>query len=226
MTTRAVLFGAIGTIAETSEIQRQAFNAAFAEAGLDWTWERDAYRDMLESPGGERRIEAYNRARGARIDASAIHGRKTVLFQEAIERGIEARPGVVETIHALREAGIKVAFCTTTDEANVAAILRAVDGLEREHFDFIGHRAMVSKNKPDPEIYLLALERLGVQAPEAVAIEDSPEGADAAAGAGLRTVAFPGMMHVHRSFDSAELAVDTMTPQALGLRAEGRTAHA
>ena len=223
MTTRAVLFGAIGTIAETSELQRDAFNAAFAEAGLDWTWDREEYRDMLETPGGERRIEDYNRARGARIDASAIHARKSGLFQERLERGIDARPGVVETIAALRAAGIKTAFCTTTEEANVAAIIRAVSGLEREHFDFIGHRGMVSKGKPDPEIYMLAIERLGVDPAEAVAVEDSPESADAAAGAGLRTIAFPGAMHVHRSFESAELAVDTMTPQALGLRAEGRS---
>ena len=128
---KAVMFGAIGTIAETSELQRQAFNAAFEEAGLDWSWEREEYRDMLETPGGERRIEDYNRARGARIDASAIHARKTGLFQEALDQGVEPRPGVVDTIRALREAGVRIAFCTTTEEANVAAILRAVKGLSR-----------------------------------------------------------------------------------------------
>ena len=221
---QAVLFGAIGTIAETSELQRQAFNRAFEEAGLDWSWEREEYRDMLETPGGERRIEDYNRARGAKVDAGAIHGRKTVLFQESLDSGIPARAGVAETIAALRDAGVKVAFCTTTDEANVAAILRSVNGLEREHFDFIGHRGLVSKPKPDAEIFERALSELGVAAPDAVAIEDSPEGALAASSAGLRVVAFPGAMHVHRSFDTAELAVDTMTPQALGLRSDGRAA--
>ena len=53
MESKAVLFGGIGTLLESSELQREAFNRAFAEADLDWQWQRDDYRAMLTTPGGK-----------------------------------------------------------------------------------------------------------------------------------------------------------------------------
>ena len=59
---KAVIFGAIGTIAETSDLQRQAFNAAFKATGLDWNWNPEVYRDLLKINGGQNRIASYRDA--------------------------------------------------------------------------------------------------------------------------------------------------------------------
>ena len=67
MSLKAVIFGAIGTIAETSDLQRQAFNAAFAEAGLDWHWDSNTYHELLKVNGGQNRIRAYRDADPARM---------------------------------------------------------------------------------------------------------------------------------------------------------------
>ena len=218
MSVHAILFGSIGTLAETSDIQRQAFNRAFAEAGLDWNWSEDEYTGLLERPGGLKRIEDYNRARGAKIDAKALHVRKTQLFHEMLEGGVDLRPGVAETIAAAHEAGVAVGVCTTTDERTLDLLLtRARPGLPAGAIAFRGSADMVENSKPAPDIWREALRRLGVAPGEAVAVGDSPENAAGAAEAGLTVVAFPGERHAHRPFPAAARSVERMTPEALGL---------
>ena len=60
MTIKAVLFGSIGTIVETSNIQRQSFNKAFKKNGLDWYWTKKMYQSMLQKPGGEIRVKKFS----------------------------------------------------------------------------------------------------------------------------------------------------------------------
>ena len=218
MTPKAVLFGSIGTLVETSDIQRQAFNAAFEEAGLDWSWSEDEYARLLERPGGLSRIEDYNRARGAKIDAAAIHARKSELFREALADGVDLRPGVAETIAAAHRSGVPVGICSTTDRSTVELILtKARPGLPSGAIVFRGSRDEVANDKPAPDIWHVALRALSVAAGEAVAIEDSPENAAGAVQAGLRVVAFPGRSHTHRPFPAASAMVTELSPGALGL---------
>ena len=111
----AILFGSIRTIADTSEIQRRAFNEAFAAHGLDWQWEQDDYRAMLETSGGKDRVAAYARAQGQDVDATAIHATKSEIFQQGLASGgIAPRPGVAETIDAAHRDGVKLGLVTTT----------------------------------------------------------------------------------------------------------------
>ena len=70
----ALLLGSISTVADTSELQRQAFNQAFEAHGLDWRWDRDDYRAMLSTSGGQDRIAGYARSRGEDVDAVTAPG--------------------------------------------------------------------------------------------------------------------------------------------------------
>ena len=56
---KAILFGSIGTLIETSDLQREAFNQAFKEAGLDWYWDQEDYTKLLKKSGGTKRIEDF-----------------------------------------------------------------------------------------------------------------------------------------------------------------------
>ena len=89
----AILFGSISTVADTSELQRAAFNQAFAEHGLDWTWDRDDYRAMLATSGGRSRVAEYARARGQAVDAQAVHATKSALFQKSLAGAATRAPG-------------------------------------------------------------------------------------------------------------------------------------
>ena len=106
----AILFGSISTLADTSELQRRAFNEAFAAHDLDWNWSRDDYRSMLASNGGADRIAEY--AQSARASTSTpppSTPRSREIFQQLLgDVGLTPRPGVVDTIDAAKANGLKV----------------------------------------------------------------------------------------------------------------------
>ncbi|MHA3701083.1 HAD-IA family hydrolase [Jatrophihabitans sp. YIM 134969] len=208
----AILFGSISTVADTSELQREAFNQAFADHGLGWTWDRDEYTAMLDRSGGADRISAYAAERGEQVDAEAVHATKSRRFQESLATAdVTPRPGVTETVRAARADGLKVALVTTTSRANIDALLESLaPALTEDDFDLVVDRSDVDDPKPDPSAYALALSRLGEQAGSCVAIEDNVEGAVAASAAGVTCVAFPNANTDGQEFTTAERRVDTI----------------
>jgi HAD superfamily hydrolase (TIGR01509 family) len=215
----AILFGSIGTLADTSELQREAFNAAFREHGLDWEWSQDEYRKLLSDSGGAKRVAAYADARGDDVDAAAVHRTKSEIFQRGLRAGgIEPRADVAETIEAARADGAKVALVTTTTPENLAALKEALaPGIDLDAFDLVLDTTDVSTPKPSGDIYRLALERLGESAADVIAIEDNVGGVSAANDAGLTVVAFPGENNAGHDFSAAERRTDRLTPGDLPL---------
>ncbi|MFC5677073.1 HAD family hydrolase [Aeromicrobium endophyticum] len=215
----AILFGSISTLADTSELQRRSFNEAFSAHDLDWTWGRDDYVAMLGSNGGADRIAQYAASRGVEVDADAVHATKSEVFQRLLgESGVEARPGVTETIEAARADGVKVGFVTTTSRDNIDALLGALaPAVTADSFDVIVDASSVPAGKPDPASYVHALEALGESASDCVAIEDNPGGARAAAAADVTCVAFPNENTADADFGPVAETVSTLDPA--GVRA-------
>ena len=201
----AILFGSIGTIADSSELQRQAFNDAFAEHGLDWHWDRGSYRMMLGESGGAKRVAAYAEELGVAVDAPAVHATKTARFHELLgSSGLTRRPGVADTIDEARRSGIAVAMVTTTSPENVAAVLDALGPqLSAAAFDLIVDASQVVHPKPAPDAYLHALAALGEDARSCVAIEDNLGGITAASAAGIACAAFPNANTRDHDFEGA-----------------------
>lgn len=211
----ALLFGSISTLADTSELQRQAYNDAFAVHGLAWRWDRDAYVEMLTTNGGQDRVAQYAAARGETVDAAAVHATKSSLFQRSVRSAVP-RPGVVETVRAARAAGFLVGLVTTTSEANVAALLSALGpDLAREAFDVVVTSADVDESKPDPAAYLFAVAGLGQDPADCIAVEDNVGGLKAAAGAGVACFAFPNANTAAHDFGSAPQSTDVLSFAAL-----------
>lgn len=206
----AILFGSISTVADTSELQREAFNRAFAEHGLDWNWDRDRYVAMLGSNGGADRIAEYARTTGDDVDADAVHRTKSDTFRRLLrESPPEPRLGVPESISAARRDGTAVALVTTTSPENVAALVEALTPrLGDQPFDLLVDAGQVEKPKPDGAAYRYALERLGESAGHCVAIEDNVGGVDAAREAGIACVAFPNANTDGHDFGAATERVD------------------
>lgn len=189
----AVLFGSVSTLADTSELQREAFNGAFEAHGLDWHWSQDDYRSMLAGSGGRNRIAAYADERGQAVDADAVHQTKSELFQQALTNSaLEPRPGVVETITAAKDQGTKIALVTTTSPDNVSSLLAALGPhLDGAHLDLVVDSSSVQQPKPDKAAYTFALDTLGEEARDCVAVEDNVGGVESAVAAGVACVAFP-----------------------------------
>ena len=77
---KSILFGSIGVLAESSEIQRRAFNEAFKEFGLDWYWNVANYIKLLQKPGGLNRIAEYSNYNLSQNDIKKIHDLKVKHF--------------------------------------------------------------------------------------------------------------------------------------------------
>lgn len=193
----ALMFGSIGTIAETSDLQRQAYNEAMAEAGLDWHWERETYAELLTQAGGKERLAHLAAATGKALSddiVEQIHARKTELAcAKMILSKVPLRPGVAATISHAKTIGLKLAFVTTTYQPNIDAMF-AISGsdLVPSDFEVIVTRDLVGQGKPSPDAYHVALKALGIAPDAAVAIEDTAISVMSAKRAGLYVVATPG----------------------------------
>jgi len=207
----AILFGSIGTIVDTSELQRTSFNQAFAEHGLAWSWSRDVYTEMLSTSGGASRIAAFAESRGEEVDAAAVLASKSTIFQTAMDGAdLIARPGVAETIRRARGDGVKVGLVTTTSHDNVNSMIGAVDNLDLGDFDVVLSRSDVDLPKPDAEAYIVAMGRLELSPSDCIAIEDNVDGVTSAIEAGLVCIAFPNQNTVDHDFTNAVLTIDAI----------------
>ncbi|MEE4199319.1 HAD family hydrolase [Erythrobacter sp.] len=220
MKTKAILFGSIGAVAETSEIQREAYNRALKNAGLQWEWDRETYSELLEQAGGKERLRMLAHATGTDLDEGdieAIHEEKTRIAGEIMrERGVSPRPGITDLIAKAREAGGKLGFVTTTYEPNIEAVFDAAgDALNREDFAYIGTRGDVSQGKPSPECYERALSKLGLNPGEAIAVEDTATSVQSAKRAGIATIATPGELTANQDFWQADVVVERGNGEAL-----------
>lgn len=207
MTLKAIIFDVDGTLAETEDWHRQAFNRAFAEAGRNWHWDRDLYRELLRVNGGRERFRHYLDSIGAALpdaDLAAIHRRKNAIYAEHVAAGdISLRPGVARLIAEAEALELKLAIATTTGRDNLRALL---DGLlPAVAFDALATGEDVGAKKPDPEVYRCALAALGLAPAQCVAVEDSRIGLDAALAAGIATVVTPSTYCDHERFDGAAL---------------------
>ncbi|MCB1394680.1 MAG: HAD-IA family hydrolase [Rhodobacter sp.] len=211
MSLAALIFDVDGTLAETEELHRRAFNAAFAAAGLGWRWSQDAYRELLTTTGGKERITRYLTEIGADgIDVPALHADKTARYAALMAKGgLTLRPGIPELIAMARAAGLKLAVATTTSRPNVDALCAACFGaVSSDVFDVLACGDEVTAKKPAPDVYRLALDRLGLPPARAVAFEDTPMGLASAKGAGLRCIVSPGIYTKAGDLSAADRLVD------------------
>ena len=217
---RAIIFDVDGTLAETEESHRQAFNRAFRGAGLDWSWDQALYRQLLAVTGGKERIRYFIEdfgGQGAPAESldefiRALHAEKTAAYTRMVTDGeLELRPGVREVLALAQQQGYRLAIATTTTPANVDALLAANFGEnEQELFEVICAGDSVPNKKPAPDVYLKALEDLELPAASCIAVEDSRNGLLSACAAGIRTVVTPGIYTDHENFDEAALVIDSL----------------
>ena len=192
----ALIFDVDGTLADTErDGHRVAYNAAFAECGLDWDWTPQLYGSLLAVTGGKERIRHYlehwrTDFRGPDdLDAfiAEVHAVKTRHYTRLLRGGgIPLRPGVQRLLEDARAAGLRLAIATTTTPANVEVLIDTTLGSHAHvWFDVIGAGDIVAAKKPAPDIYGYVLRAMRVRAECCLALEDSANGLHAAQAAGL-----------------------------------------
>ncbi len=219
---RALIFDVDGTLADTErDGHRVAFNRAFAEMGLGWHWSEALYGELLAVTGGKERIERYldRYARGFSPPGdrtgfvAELHRRKTQIFLDLLASGaIPLRPGVERLLGEARAQGVRLAIATTTAPENVTTLLRySGRGDLSGWFDAVAAGDEVPAKKPAPDIYELALARLGLGPRDCLVIEDSDNGVAAARGAGIGTLVVTLNAYTRgQDFSSVPLVVDRL----------------
>ena len=214
---QAVIFDVDGTLAETERHgHRVAFNKAFEELGMSDRWDEQLYGELLKVAGGERRLFHYfteyqdmHPDKAAEL-AAQLHPMKTELFVKVVESGeVPARAGVLRLLKELEQDGLRLAVATTGTRSWVLPLLKELRGqVGLGEFEAIVTGDDVENLKPDPDLFLVALEELGLKPPQTLIVEDSKNGVKAAKAAACCCLAVQGEYAESSDLMEADLLVD------------------
>lgn len=215
----ALLFDVDGTLAETEELHRRAFNESFEYFGLPWIWDFALYRELLRVTGGKERIRHFLQAFATSgndlsdTEVAELHRFKTARYASMVATGAcGLRPGVADLIRSASGSRQRLAIVTTTTRGNVDALLDVTLGRAwTEYFEAIVCGDDVERKKPAPDAYEAALDRLGLPATSCLAIEDSRNGLVAATAAGIAVLITRSAYFRDENFDGALQVVGDLT---------------
>ena len=204
--TSNLLFGSIGVLVETSELQRQSFNRALRMNGLDWQWNIGTYCDLLKDPGGKKRLLEFSNNQLSADLVEQIHRDKQSVFEELIGVGLKPRIGCLEALRKCKDNGGKVGFVTTTTPYTIDIIKKSLSNyINFEDFDIITSCETVSNPKPSSDIYEYVLSELKMDPAQTIAIEDTKANQNAATNSGIRCYLYPGEYSVVSCTDTKDL---------------------
>ena len=202
---KALIFDCDGVLGDTEQFGHlPAFNQMWKELGVPWAWPVEEYGRKLKIGGGKERmaslfqepefLRAWSECPAGEAErkeaVAAWHQRKSAIYKNIILSGrIPPRSGVRRLSEEALEAGWVLAVASTSAEESVRAVLRhAMGEATAARFSLVLAGDCVKAKKPAPDIYLLAARELGVSPAECVVVEDSHNGVEAAAGAGMKCV--------------------------------------
>jgi HAD superfamily hydrolase (TIGR01509 family) len=215
MTLQALAFDVDGTLVDTEELHRRAFNQAFIEFGLGWEWNPGRYENLLTESGGANRIARYidelrlpePEKASLRKLIPALHGTKTGIYRELLGgNSARLRVGVARLIAEACAAGLRIGLVATSASENVHRLIAQVLSTEaRAAVAAVVCADQVPNKKPAPDVYTRLLATLRLSAQDCVAFEDSANGLKAAKAAGLCTVVTPSRWTFAQDFTGADL---------------------
>lgn len=221
----ALVFDCDGVLADTERYGHlPAFNATFEHFGLPVRWDVAEYARRLRIGGGKERMASlfddpgFAETAGIPPDDAARkdlllswHKHKSAEFRRLVQAGeLPARPGIARIIRGAVEAGWTVAVASTSAQESVCAVLEHAVGPDIAAQVPVFAGDVVPAKKPDPAIYLLAIDKLGLDPEDTLVVEDSRNGLRAAHGAGLRCLVTVNGYTREENFDEAVAVVSEL----------------
>jgi HAD superfamily hydrolase (TIGR01509 family) len=210
VTIKALILDFDGLLMDTETTLLESWRYEWRQHGLSL----DA-ADFFADHGGDLSEEKYAQlaaAVGAGYDRAVSHARRTA-FRDGLHRTLAPAPGIRSLLASAVSQGLRLAVASSSRTPWVAGHLSRTGLLPG--FDVLACGDEVPAAKPDPAVYLLALERLGMEPSSALAFEDTPHGVAAAQAAGLRCVAIPNAYVSASRFTTADLILHSAAEASL-----------
>ena len=216
---QALLFDCDGVLVDTErDGHRVAFNQAFLRKGLDVNWSVERYGELLHTAGGkERMLRDFDETEWPVSETERddfikdLHKLKTDIFMALIAEGkLPLRIGIARMMREAVDAGVTIAVCSTSNERAVQSIVDVLLGKELSAHITVFAGDMVKAKKPDPAIYLMAVDQLKLDVRRCIVVEDSHVGLTAAHAGGLRCVVTKSSYTEHEDFKVATKVVSDL----------------
>jgi HAD superfamily hydrolase (TIGR01509 family) len=218
MKLKGIIFDVDGTMADTEEVHRQAFNQAFREFDLSWHWSKSDYHKLLFISGGKERFkiclnedkELKSKVKDPGLFIKELHKCKSDHYREMLaSEHIQLRPGIHRLIIEAQNKGIHLGIATSSCLANLNTLINTTLNIDpKELFNTIVSSDTVTDKKPSPVAYQCALAGLGLTPDSCIAIEDTRNGNLAALSAGMRTIITTHAYTIDNDFTGASLVAN------------------
>jgi beta-phosphoglucomutase family hydrolase len=202
--TRAVIWDMDGVIADTAPYHLKAWQEVFQKRGVKFT--KEDFRHTF----GQRNDTIIKNTLGeetSQAEIEAIASQKEACFRQRIRPNLKPLPGVAALLKALSQADFKMALASSAPIENIQLLTRSLD--INSYFQSIISDKDVTEGKPNPQVFQLAAQRLGVEPENCIVIEDAVAGVTAAKRAGMRCLAITST-HPRPSLAEADLIVDSL----------------
>jgi beta-phosphoglucomutase-like phosphatase (HAD superfamily) len=218
-----------GTIVETEDYHRLAYNALFKELGLSLNWSKQDYMDRLQTMGGNKFREVFSwlalpeeEYEGTK---TKLYHQKTKLYAELITADLKSgqlglRPGIRRLFDEVQDAGVPIAIATACVGWAAEQVIEA--GLGKEFLESLAVLCggeSTERKKPHPDIYLLVAHKTGIDPSACVVLEDTRHGMLAAKSAGMSCLVTPSEFAQDHDFTEADrISSDLETPGPVVLK--------
>lgn len=208
---RALIFDFDGLVLDTESTEYQSYQEIYRSLGVELPLERWATGIGTTDAGYDPLVDLETLL-GVALDRDSLQARQRQRNDELIAAQ-PVRPGVEEYLRDARRLGLKIGMASSSSCAWITGHLTRLGLLE--YFDCVQGREDVRHSKPDPELYLNVLEKLGVSSTQAIVFEDSPNGILAARRAGIFCVAVPNAVTRRLPLDGADLHLESLADMPL-----------
>jgi beta-phosphoglucomutase family hydrolase len=214
----AVIFDVDGVLTDSYQAHFQSWRRLFSDIGAEFT------EDQFRATFGRTNRDIFGELYGGQMDAEEMRrlgDRKEAYYREIVAETFTPLPGAVELIDALHDAGFKLAVGSSGPPENIQLTLDKLGRADR--FSARVTSRDVTRGKPDPQVFSLAAERLGLPPSQCAVIEDAPQGVEAANRAGTTSIAVTGTT-TREKLAHARLIVNSLTelsPQQIAALIDG-----
>jgi beta-phosphoglucomutase len=203
-----IIWDVDGTLVDTAELHYQSWRTLAERLGREFT------REEFKTTFGRRNPDIIRQVFGANLSDVGVDNlaqQKETLYRAAARRGVSLLPGVRPLLEGLQAAGYRQAIGSSAPRQNLELIMDLTQ--TRNFFSVIVSTEDTTRGKPDPQVFLIAAERLGIAPAKCLVIEDAVAGVEAARRAGMKSIAVRFVGHHPRETlerAGANLIVDSL----------------